>query len=204
MSSYRAISHEALVAALGERISRVPGIARVAIDGPVCAAPHDLAAALVEPLRMLGRPVHLIRADTFWHDASLRLEHGRQDVDSYLSWLDAAALRREVLDAVVTSGRYLPSLRDPSTNRMTREPARRAEPDSVLIVSGELLIGLGLPFDHTVHLAMSAAALTRRMPAELAWTLPAFEQYDVEVAPEQQADVVVRVNDPRHPAVVFN
>ncbi|MEO8889896.1 MAG: uridine kinase [Jatrophihabitantaceae bacterium] len=204
MRSFRPISDAALLALLGERVQCWPGVVRVAIDGPACASPQSLAESLVEPLRASGRPVHLVRAESFWHDASLRLEHGRQDAESYLSWLDAPALRREVLDAVVESGTYLPSLRDPATNRTTREPVRRAEPDAVVIVSGDLLLGLGLPFELTVHLAMSPAARARHTPADQAWTLPALERYEAEVRPEEQADVVVRLNDPRHPAVALN
>jgi hypothetical protein len=53
-----------------------------------------------------------------------------------------------------------------------------------------------------VHLALSGAALRRRTPADLSWTLPAFARYDAEVAPAAIADVVVRIDDPHHPALV--
>ncbi|MGH8963273.1 MAG: uridine kinase [Jatrophihabitantaceae bacterium] len=201
MSGYRPVSRDVLIALLAERINRSTGLVRVAIDGPAPAAPHELAGSLVDPLRALGRPVHLVRAETFWHDASLRLEYGHEDADSYLGWLDAQTLRREVLDPVTTSGSYLPSLRDPATNRATRERPRTVEPNAVLVVSGELLLGLGLPFELTVHLAMSPGARARRIDPELAWTLPAFDRYDAEVAPQERADLVVRVDDPDRPAV---
>jgi hypothetical protein len=142
-----------------------------------------------------------VSAEWFWRDASLRLEYGHTDVESYLSWLDAAALRREVLDPVVASGRYLPSLRDPGTNRSTRAAPRTAPPGAVIIVSGAFLLRDGLPFDRTVHLAVSPAARARRTPADEAWTLPAFDRYDRETDPVGLADVVVRYDDPRHPAV---
>ena len=67
------------------------------MDGPPCADPAVLAASLADPLRALGRPLVHVRADGFWRDASLRFEHGREDVDAYLGWLDDGALRREVL-----------------------------------------------------------------------------------------------------------
>jgi hypothetical protein len=198
------VAPERLVQLLAERIAAAPGIVRVAIDGPPCAPAHDLAHSLVEPLRVLGRPAHLVGAETFWHDASLRLEYGREDVDSYLTWLDAVALKREVLDAAVHAGTILPSLRDPITNRSTHETARPVPPDAVVIVSGPLLLGLGLPFDLVVHLAVSPAARARRTPAAEAWTLPAYERYDAEVAPSELADVVVRWDDPNRPAASFN
>jgi len=53
-----------------------------------------------------------------------------------------------------------------------------------------------------VHLSLSAAALARRTPAADAWTLPAFARYEDEVRPGVVADVVVKVDDPRHPALV--
>lgn len=174
---------------------------RVAIDGPPCARPGELGSALVEALRLRGRPGAHVAASSFWRDASLRLEHGREDVDEYANWLDADALCREVLLPVAADGSYLPSLRDPRTNRSTREPVRSLPSGGVLIVTGELLLGRGLPFDRVVHLAMSAPARARHTPEEDAWTLPAFDRYDAEVAPEQLADVVIRLEDPRRPAI---
>ena len=138
---------------------------------------------------------------SFWRDAALRLEHGREDVLSYLSWLDADALRREVLDAVVRSGSYLPSLRDPVSNRSTREPPRPAAPELVLLVSGSLLLRHGLPFDRTIHLTLSAPARARRTDAHQQWTLPAYDDYDARVHPSAYADAVVKLDDPNHPAL---
>jgi hypothetical protein len=184
---------------------QVPGRAlRVALDGPRCADPHGLADSLVVPLRTLGRDVARIRADVFWRDASLRLEHGRTDVEAFRTeWLDIAALRREVLDPLGPggSGTYLPSLRDPASNRATRARRRPARQGTILILSGELLLGRGLPFDRTIHLSQSVAARARQMPAEWFWTLPAFDDYDRDVDPVGTADVVIRLDDPRHPAI---
>lgn len=174
---------------------------RVALDGPPCARPGGLADSLLEPLRALGHPAAHVLASSFWRDASLRLEYGREDLESFPSWLDAGALDREVLGPVATDGTYLPSLRDPVTNRSTRAEPQHLGPGGVLIISGALLLGRGLPFDRTVHLAMSSPARARHIPAEEAWTLPAYERYDAHVRPEQLADVVVRLDDPRRPAV---
>jgi hypothetical protein len=203
---YAAISPDRLPDELAEWLVGVdtPGRAlRVALDGPRAAAPDELAGALTEPLRTRGRPAIHVRAQTFWRDASLRLEHGRNDVESYQHWLDATALRREVLAPLGPggSGEYVPSLRDPATNRATREPRRTAPYGSVLLLSGELLLGCGLPFDVTIHLAVGAPARTRRTAPDWAWTLPAFEAYDGNVDPVGTADVVVRLDDPRHPAI---
>ncbi len=201
--AWQPVDPAVLAPLLADLIAGRPGTVRVAVDGPPCAGPAVLAADLVEPLRARGRPAALVDARTFWRDASLRLEYGREDVDSYLTWLDAGTLRREVLDPLGPGGRgtFLPSLRDPSTNRVTRAAPVRAQPGQVVVVCGALLLGAGLPFDLTVHLAMSSAARARRTPPAEAWTLPAFERYDAEADPVEHADVVIRVDDPRHPAV---
>ena len=204
MPHFRAVDADRLPRVLADDIAALPGVTRVAIDGPLCARPHELAAALADPLRALGRPVVHVRAEAFWRDASLRLEYGHTDVRSYLhDWLDVGALRRELLDPLGPggSGLVVASLRDPLTNRATREPRRQAEPRTVLIVSGELLLGHGLPFDRTIHLSVSAPARARRTPQERAWTLAAFEIYDEQTAPAEHADIVVKLDDPRHPAV---
>jgi hypothetical protein len=178
-----------------------PGRVRVALDGPPAARPDELAASLVAELHAVGRPAGRVRATTFWRDASLRLEQGRHDVESYLSWLDAGALRREVLGPLITDATYLPSLRDPETNRATRAAREPAPEGFVLIVSGSFLFRHGLPFDRTIHLALSAAARARRTSADDAWTLPAYDAYDAEVRPVETADVVIKLDDPRHPAI---
>lgn len=201
MVSWTPAAPETLPEQLADWLADTPGVIRVALDGPWCADPDGVAATLLDPLRSRGRPVAQVLATSFWRDASLRLEHGREDVESYLSWLDADTLRREVLEAVVAAGSYLPSLRDPVTNRATREPPRTVEPSLVLLVSGSLLLRHGLPFDKTVHLAVSPAARARRTPAEDAWTLPAYDDYDAQVRPIETADLVIKLDDPRHPAI---
>lgn len=195
---FRASTPDALPELLAGRIGALRGTVRVAVDGPLVAEPHELAGSLVDPLRALGRPVALVRAESFWRDASLRFEYGREDAESYLAWLDAPALRREVLEPVLV-GSYLPSLRDPESNRATRAAPRPAPPGTVLLVSGQFLFGAGLPFEFAVHLQLSPAALARRGAGE--WTLPAFARYEREVQPQRCADLVVKLDDPRHPAV---
>lgn len=163
-----------------------------------------LASALVAAFTALGRRAAAVPADGFWRDASVRLEHGRTDADAYrTAWLDTQALAREVLDPLGPDGdrRYLPALRDPVTNRSARVPYRTAAVDGVVLVAGAFLLGRGLAFDHTVHLAVDAVARARSTPVELAWTLAAWDAYDADVGPRELADVVVRWNDPEHPAI---
>jgi hypothetical protein len=203
----RPISPERLVAELTDRLAAgaLDGRLRVAVDGPPAAQPDALAAALVDPLRALGRPVLHVRAEDYLRPASVRLEFGRTNPDAYYEgWVDEPGLRREVLDPAGPggSGRLLPSLWDPRADRASRTRYVELPPGGVVLVSGSLLLGGGLPFDVAVHLALSPAALARRTDPELRWTLPAFARYAEEVAPASFADVVVRADDPRHPAVV--
>lgn len=200
-AGYSPTTPDALPGALADWLASTPGIVRVAIDGPRCARPQELAAALIEPLRARGRPVAHVRARDFWRDASVRFEHGHEDSEAFGRWLDADALRREVLLPILERGAYLPSLRDPATNRSTREPVLAAEPSTVLLVSGELLLGAGLPFDRVIHLAMSPAARARHISPDEAWTLPAFDNYEATVDPGARADVEIKLEDPRRPAV---
>lgn len=189
---WQTLARTALHEELADWLAAEPGIVRVAVDGAPAAAPDDFASLLQSPLRARGRPVAHVRASTFWRDAALRFEPGREDVESYLSWLDEAALRREVLDAAVTARTYLPSLRDPATNRSTREPARDIAPETVLLVSGSLLLGRALPFERTIHLTLTPAALAENTPPSESWTLPAYERYAATVRPDELADVVIR------------
>lgn len=202
---FRPVSPQLLASRLAELCqNRHPGRhpLRVALDGPACADLDEPVRLLVDELRAAGRPVALLDATTFYRDASLRLEYGRTDVESfYTGWLDAAALRREVLDPLAERGEYLPSLRDPVTNRSTRAEPQPLAASGVLLVRGELLLGAGLPFDLTVHAAVSRQARKRRTPEDRQWTLPAFDRYDLEVDPAGTADAVIRYDDPRHPAL---
>ncbi|MFE7315070.1 uridine kinase [Streptomyces sp. NPDC057555] len=176
---------------------------RVAVDGAPAAAPGDLAGRLAEALRLRGRAVHKAGAHGFLRPASLRLEYGREDPDAYHDeWFDRQALWREVFQPLEPggTGRVLPDLRDPVTDRATRSAYAELPPGGVLLLHGPLLLGHGFPFDLTVHLKLSPAALARRTPKDQRWTLPAFARYEAETRPEAAADVVVRADDPRRPA----
>ena len=73
---------------------------------------------------------------------------------------------------------------------------------AVLLLDGWLLLGRGLPVELTVHLSLGQGALQRRTPTAERWTLPAFAAYAQHVRPEELADVVVRNDDPKRPALL--
>jgi hypothetical protein len=203
----RPITPERLVEELVSRIADTPGQSwlRVGVDGAPSTRPDALADALVDPLRVRGRPAVRVDVGDFLRPASLRYEQGRRNPDAYYEgWFDLAALSREVLTPLAPggTGRILTTFWNPETDRSTRASYETVPAGGVLLLSGALLLGAGLDLDLTVHCAQSSAALARRMPAGERWTLPAYERYAEEVMPEYLADVVVRVDDPRHPAIV--
>lgn len=201
------LAPDALVARLARRLDDLPRDRwwRVLVDGHPSTRPGELAAALVGALHDAGRPAARVPLDGFWRPASLRLEQGRDDPWTLRhAWYDTGALAREVLGPLAPGGpgRYLPSLRDPRTDRSTREPAVEAPPGAVVVLDGGLALGLGLAVDLAVHLAARPATLARRTAPEDAWTLEAYAAYAAQVRPEEVADVVVRVDDPRRPALL--
>ncbi len=207
MTSVRPVSPDRLVDELASRIAALPGHPwlRVGVDGAPGAGPDELADALVDPLRVRGRATARVRAADFLRAASIRLELGRRNPDSfYERWHDLSALRREVLDPLAHngSGRILPTFWDPRTDRATRAPYLTVPPGGILLLSGPMLLGAGLDLDFTIHCGQSAAALGRRTPEAERWTLPAYRRYADEVMPEYLADAVLRMDDPRHPALV--
>ncbi|WP_329563824.1 uridine kinase [Kitasatospora sp. NBC_01266] len=202
------ISWPRLAVELADRVERLTPadggrFPRVAVDGAPAARPERLAAALAEELRLRGRPVQRVRSRDFLRPASLRLEYGHQDADAYFDlWLDDNALFREVFTPLDPggTGRVLPDLRDPDTDRATRSPYVELAPGAVLLLDGQLLLGRWFPFDLTVHLRMSEAALRRRTAEQDQWTLPAFARYETETRPDEAADILVRADDPERPA----
>ncbi|PXY21716.1 uridine kinase [Prauserella sp. PE36] len=203
--SYRPISPERLVDELTDRIADLPARpwTRVVVDG-AGPEPARLADALVDPLRVLGREVLRVSAWDFLRPASLRLERGRHDPDvRYEDWLDVSALRREVLDPLAPdgSGEVLPALWDRDRDRAHRLRRTRLPNGAVLLLDGELLLGRGLAVELAVHLWLSPAARERTLPRDEAWALPAYTRYDREVRPDETADVVVRMDHPRNPAM---
>jgi hypothetical protein len=206
VSRYRPVSRQRLAEELATELAarhRQQHPLRVGLDAPACADLEPVLALLADRLREAGHPVVTLAARMFYRDASLRWEHGKTDVESFYSdWLDTAALQREVLLPLAADGSYLPSLRDPDSNRSTRAARLRLPPAGVVLISGELLLGGGLSFDTVVHVSVSRQARRRQTPAELQWTLPAHDRYELEVDPAGLADLVIRYDDPLHPALL--
>lgn len=188
------------------QVSRRRPWVRVLVDGAPAAEPGSWADALVEPLRLLGRPVLRASATDFLRPASLRLEYGRHNPHSLLDgWYDLGALRRELLDPLAGggSGRVLLRWWDEAADRSARADYVSVPAGTVLVVDGSLLLGAGLPVELAVHLHLSEPALRRGTPPEQEWTLPAFQEYAAQTRPEQTADAVLFVDHPARPAITY-
>ncbi len=109
-----------------------------------------------------------------------------------LDGIGSDALAQSLLDPLVSRSRPAVHVRDTGFLRPAGERFTWGRED---------LLGRGLPAELTAHLTCSPAALLRR--GVDAWELPAFAAYDEEVRPGEVCDVLVRAEDPRHPAVRF-
>lgn len=203
---FQPVSPEKLLVELADAIAGRPADRRVVVlvDGAPAARPGELADALVGPVRLRGRPVLRLSAGDFLRPASMRYERGRTDPDSrYDDWLDLSGLTREVFEPLAPggSGRVLPSLWDAQADRASRARYVDVPINGVVLVDGSLLLGRAPRPDIAVHLYLGAGALERGTSAEDRWTLPAFARYQREIDPPALADVVVRMDDPRHPAM---
>ncbi|MBN9109832.1 MAG: uridine kinase [Pseudonocardia sp.] len=197
-------TRDALAARIAGSALERDGRVRLVVDGPPPTDPLGLAELAADVLRGAGRPPLVVDAGDWLRPASVRLEHGRTDPDMYLDgWLDEGALRRELLDPAdpAGSGRVLRRFHDAARDRAFRDGYLELTDGAVVLVAGTLLLGRGLPFDVAVHLRMSAAALRRRLPEDLAWTAAAHERYETEWYPGEAADLVVLSDHPERPAI---
>ncbi|UQX89726.1 hypothetical protein M6D93_06910 [Jatrophihabitans telluris] len=205
MPAYTPSTPDGLAGQLASTITALPAAhpVRVGLDAPRCADLNNILARVTDRLERSGRQVALVRAEDFYRDASVRLEYGRTDVESFYSgWLDSAALAREVLTPAVSEHpQYLPSLRNPGNNRSTRAVPVPLAANGVVLITGELLLGAGLAFDLSVYFSVSRQARRRLTAPDWAWTLPAWDRYEIEVDPAACAALVVRFDDPARPAV---
>lgn len=204
---YRPLTPALLVRELADHVDRRPEAhPRVGFDGFTEAGAADLADAVAERLRELGRPV--IRASTrwWWRSASLRLELGRTDSEMLLhGWVDTAALRRELLDPVAGGDvdGYLPRLRDPVTDRAIRDRRLPVHDGVVALIDGPFLLADPAGLDAVVHLQLSPAALARALPDERQWWVTAYRGYLADEHPADRADAVIAYDHPSAPAIAW-
>lgn len=199
---FQPVSPTELVARLAHWIDRAgTGRLRVGFDGDEAVGTADLADRVAAVLTGLGRPTIRTGTRWWWRAASLRLEHGRHDLQSRLTgWVDGGALSRELLGPLgpTGTGRYLLRLRDPERDRAVREPYRQAPDRAVLLLDGPLLATLGLDLDLRLKVGVSPARLRRVLPDDRQWEVEAFDIYDREWP---QPAVLLSYDHPATPAV---
>ncbi|MFD0361212.1 hypothetical protein ACFQZZ_07080 [Nocardia sp. GCM10030253] len=200
MPQFAAITRDGLIELVTTRILELPGRLAIAIDGADAAGPIPLADHIATTLRATGRAADVVSLHDYVRPASLRMEFGRDDELSYrTAWFDYEALRREVVDALHDTARWLPALWDEHADRSARATIRPAGPDAVVLIAGPMLLGRTLPLDLTLHLDMSEPALRRNTPPDHQWTIPALLRHNHE-NPDTPT-FFVRWDHPRRPAL---
>ncbi|MGW6425244.1 hypothetical protein ACWF82_21455 [Nocardia sp. NPDC055053] len=178
MPSFTPTSPAAMAGIVADRLAELPGRRVLAVDGADAAAPVELARRIADTLSARGRSAAVVSLHDFVRPASLRMEYGRDDEWSYrTAWFDYDAVRREILGALRSSGRWLPALWDEDRDRSARAAVRTAPADLVLVLAGPMLLGRGLDVDLTVRLELSEQAALRRTPPDQHWTLPALRDH---------------------------
>ncbi|MFD3424554.1 nucleoside/nucleotide kinase family protein [Nocardia fluminea] len=181
MPTFTPTSPTALARLVADRLAELPGRRLLAVDGADAAEPVELGHRIARTLTDRGRSAAVVSVHDFVRPASLRMEYGRDDEWSYrTAWFDYEAMRREILDALRTEGRWLPALWDEERDRSARAAIRAARADLVLVLAGPMLLGRGLDFDLAIRLELSAQAALRRTPADQRWTLPALHDHTVD------------------------
>lgn len=182
---------------------------RLGVDAAVPADGEHVADAVAAALADRGAAVLRVRARDWLRPRSVRLAAGPRDAaTAWTSEVDHLGLLREVLDPLGPggAGTWLPALWDEAADRAVRAPRRTAPAGSVLVLDGPFLLRWETAdaLDLVVHLLVSDAAVHRRLGGDAAvrrtgaWAL-----YREETDPAPRADVVLRAEDLRRPALVL-
>jgi hypothetical protein len=202
------VAEAAVSLSLAAAAADPPHGVRVGIDAALPGDSRALADAVATAVGQAGRPAARVSREDFLRPRSVRFELGADDPDAgWERWYDDAALRREVLDPLGSGGsmHWLPALWDAERDRSVRAARRTAAPGTVAVVDGPYLLRWELAdaFDLVVHLVVSGAALSRRCAgAHRTRVAGSWSRYVEEIGPAERASFVVRLDDPRHPALV--
>ncbi len=184
-----------------------PGRLRIGFDGFAEVGTGELADMVAAELTAVQRPVVRVSTDWWWRSAALRLEYGRQDLQSRMQgWVDVGSLRREVYQPLGPngSGQYLTQLKDRVTDRAIRQEYRTAATNAVLILDGALLQTHQLDWDAMVQIGVSVGRLERALPPQRQWELEAVHEYRDNFLPAHPVSgpmVVISYEHPATPAV---
>ncbi len=128
--------------AVVDRIARLAGGLRIAIDGVDGVGKTRLADEIAERLDATGRPLIRASADGFHNTRSIRYRRGRDSPEGfYRDSYDLAALREHLLDPLGPDGtrRFRRHVFDVQRNVPDLAPLKEAPPDAVLLLDGMFL-----------------------------------------------------------------
>ncbi len=197
--------------------------ARVAIDGTDAAGKTTLADELVAPLAACGRPVIRASIDGFHRLRAERYQRGPFSPEGYYrDSFDYTALREALLDPLGPGGsaRFRRFVFDYRADRPSLASEEVAAPDAVLVMDGVFLLRpelVGL-WDYRVLVESSfRVTLERALRRDVALFgsaeavrarylqryIPGQQLYIEEARPQEQADAIVRNENPAYPTVIF-
>jgi uridine kinase len=219
------VLRQELLEALAARIVAIAAAhpLRVAVDGIDAAGKTTLADALVAPLVARGRPVIRASIDGFHRPRAERYRRGATSPEGYyLDAFDYPALRDALLLPLGPdgAGRYRRTVFDYRTDRPVAAAEEQAPAGAVLLVDGVFLLRpeLAAFWDYRIFVAVPfGVALARAMRRDLALFgtveavqaryheryIPAQRLYFEAAHPQEQADAVVRNDDPANPLLVL-
>ncbi|GAA1626876.1 cytidylate kinase family protein [Catellatospora bangladeshensis] len=205
-----------LVEAVGSITAAHP--ARVAVDGPPAAGKTTLADELAAVLRAQGRDVIRATIDDFLFPRAQRYPRGEYSAEGcYFDTHDHHALNRVLLDPLGPGGdrRFQSAVYDHAADTVLSPPVATAPADAVLVFDGvfllrpelidrwDLRVFVSTALDRTVERAViRERSVSSRAEVERRWReryIPAQQLYFAMARPADQADVIVRNDDPGLP-----
>jgi uridine kinase len=193
---------------------------RVAVDGPPAVGKTTLADELGDALRVQGR--HVIRAsiECFLRPRTQRYRRGELSPEGcYHDSFDCDALRRVLLDPLGPGGdrEFRRMVYDNRTDSRVTEPVTASPVDAVLLFEGvfllrpelidawDLRILVSAAFEETVARARTRDAALYGAPVDVERRFrsryrPSQQFYFDTIRPTDQADIVIRNDEPQRPA----
>lgn len=213
-------TRDVMLSRLAEAVGSVKAAhpTRVAVDGPPAAGKTTLADELAAALRAQGRDVIRATIDDFLFPRVQRYRRGEYSAEScYFDAHDCDALNRVLLDPLGPGGdrRCQHAVYDHTTDTALSPGVTTAPADAVLVFDGVFLLrpelmdrwdlrifvstGFEKALDRAVireRRVLSAAEVERRWRERY---IPSQQFYFATVRPADNADIVVRNDDPQQP-----
>ena len=194
---------------------------RVAIDGLSASGKTVLADELAEYVRLHGRAVIRAGIDGFHHPPHRRYARGKDSVEGYFfDSFNYPAAREHLLDPLGPGGegRYVPALRDHTTEQDVRHATDLAPRGAILLFEGVMILRdeLNDCWDYRIYVHTDTREILRRAVQRdvgrlgdadqvqnkyLSRYLPGQQMYLELVGPQDLADVVIDNTDAAEPRI---